>query len=346
MLALLSIVLPFAPRAVLSSTPDESELSLDRALTLAEWRSTSVRLAEAELDLAHAKANSPEVPLVAGRLGVKAADKAVGGAKASLTLAVRRAYFGCVLAREGRLLAEKGLEVAKKGVEVSRSFYDAGMTSRKELYDAEARLYEAHSGLEKAKAAEEQAYTSLCAAVGLPMDARPELTTPLEYSPMMEPDLDSGIKKALSNRSEVYIAERNVEIAEASEDVARELGVPYQISIASAEAAKARINLESQRDLVELQVRQAYSNLSSAKKVVAHAHKAVSSAEESLRITRLKYEQGMATGLEVAQAELALAQAKFTELQAVYEHELARWTWEAVTGEAFYGSSAQSGYGR
>jgi len=83
--------------------------------------------------------------------------------------------------------------------------------------------------------------------------------------------------------------------------------------------------LESQtRQRVELEVRQAWWNLQQATPELVAAQRAVEQAREALRIARVRFEAGVGTSLELVSAQAQLAQAEVGLAAARFSQNLAR----------------------
>ncbi len=83
--------------------------------------------------------------------------------------------------------------------------------------------------------------------------------------------------------------------------------------------------LEAQtRQRVELEVRQAWWSLQQAGPELAAAERGVEQAREALRIARVRFEAGVGTSLELVSAQAQLAQAELALAAARFNHNLAR----------------------
>ena len=92
-----------------------------------------------------------------------------------------------------------------------------------------------------------------------------------------------------------------------------------QISKSKSQMRQADIAYDNLRDLIELEVRSAYLDFQSAQEKLKSQEMNVEHAEEGLRIANERYRQGMATNLEVMDAQLALTTARTNRIQALYE---------------------------
>jgi len=105
-----------------------------------------------------------------------------------------------------------------------------------------------------------------------------------------------------------------------------------RVAKANADQRRAASELEKARDGVVLEVRQAYLSMRDAEKNIAVAQKALASAEESYRISKLRYETGAGTNTEVLDAQTALAEAQGNHYQALYGYRVAVARLQYATG--------------
>lgn len=99
--------------------------------------------------------------------------------------------------------------------------------------------------------------------------------------------------------------------------------------LAQLKAAEAQ-----QRQAIELEVRQAYLNLQSAREEVAVAEALVAQAAEALRIANVRFAAGVGTSLEVLSAQASSSQADAAKSQAQFSYNVARAALERAVGEA------------
>ncbi len=87
-----------------------------------------------------------------------------------------------------------------------------------------------------------------------------------------------------------------------------------------------------QRESVQLEVKQAYLNISSAAEKVRATQAAVAQAEESFKIATVRYRAGVGINLDVLDAQLALNQARTNYIQALYDYNVGLATLEKAMG--------------
>jgi outer membrane protein len=89
--------------------------------------------------------------------------------------------------------------------------------------------------------------------------------------------------------------------------------------VASAQTAR-RQNV----DMVNLDVRTSYLNLLQARDRVVVANQALAEAQESFRLARVRYNNGISTLVEVSDAQAALTQSENNQVNALYDYNNAR----------------------
>ncbi len=90
--------------------------------------------------------------------------------------------------------------------------------------------------------------------------------------------------------------------------------------------------LDNAREVVRAEVKIALSNVEESKQRIASQVQTVSTAELSFRITQDRWKQGIASRLDLTDAELSLTQAKSNYLQAVYDYLNATVDLDKATG--------------
>jgi len=94
------------------------------------------------------------------------------------------------------------------------------------------------------------------------------------------------------------------------------------VDAAGADLLAARHSYEMMSDGVELEVRRAYYSLDEARLRIDAATEAVGEGEESLRILRRRFGQGMARTIDVLDAETALTRARTNRARAMYDYNV------------------------
>ncbi len=104
------------------------------------------------------------------------------------------------------------------------------------------------------------------------------------------------------------------------------------IKVAKATLAEAEATNSQTINAVLLSVRQAYLNLKVAGATIKSTKVAVDQGEENFRIASLRYQAGVGTNLDVLDAELNLAQARYNYINALYSYNTYVATLEQTIG--------------
>jgi outer membrane protein len=105
-----------------------------------------------------------------------------------------------------------------------------------------------------------------------------------------------------------------------------------RIAGSRAQIKQAVIAVAGLRDGIELEVRSSLLGVGAAREQLKSQEKSVEMAAEGLRIANERYVQGLATNLEVMDAQLALTRARNYRLQALHDLNLASATLARATG--------------
>ncbi|RMH69726.1 MAG: TolC family protein [Gemmatimonadetes bacterium] len=94
----------------------------------------------------------------------------------------------------------------------------------------------------------------------------------------------------------------------------------------------AERDYEQKKRDIALEVQEAYLNLIEARERIRVSTEAVRSAEEDLRLAEEKYDLGAGTFIEVTDAQVAVTDAKRSQVNAIYDYELAKAALEKAMG--------------
>jgi len=213
----------------------------------------------------------------------------------------------------------------------------------------------------------------LARLIGLPLDRQVILSEALGFPPLTVPDSAAEIQHAFANRPDMKAAEAQVQAAErvvsaahaerlpsasisgdfgvsgpnpasthgvfavtGSVNVPIWLGGRVKADIEQAETtlAQRKAELADQQGQVEQEVRTALIELETAVGQVRLAQQNRGYASETLREARDRFGLGVATTVEVVQAQEQVASAESDYVSSLYSFELARVALARATGEA------------
>jgi outer membrane protein TolC len=289
--------------------------------------------------------------------GYSAAQSELSAVRDTVRRDTTAAYFNLVRALEAAAIADRGADVAAQDVTTAQQLLSAGTAAKADvlrqqvaLADARSRQIAAHNSVSLANAA----LANILNVDDLSSTIEP--SEPLDQT-APDVDLGQALKEAQAGRPELRAAADAEEIAKQTLSLARAGSLPSialgvqeasiepsllgvsqpqltftleatwrlfdggltrgKVAEAEAEIAKANINLAQLRNAADLEVRHGYFDYVAARAQVDAARAAVAFTQESLRLSRLRYENGAGTSLELADALLSDTQARTNLVDAL-----------------------------
>jgi len=276
---------------------------------------------------------------------------------------VVKAYYGVLLAKEYHKVASQSLETSEANVKLAQARYKAGAVLQSDLLRAKVQLAEVKEMVTRSRNGVNLATAALNFAMGAPQGTESDVSGGLSTQ-QVTGEMTSLLGEAMTKRPDLLSMGLNRKNAEASVTMARTEYLPSlnlmgqldwnsdrvagdeakswavmavlqwnlfdglvtRSKVKEALAASSRMkSLEEQtRSAVQLQVRQAYYNLTASLDRIAASASSVQEAEEGLRIVQKRYETGMTTFVDVLGAESSLIRTRTNALQAVYDNNIAQ----------------------
>ncbi len=276
---------------------------------------------------------------------------------------VVKAYYGLLLAKEYARVALQSLDASEANVKLAQARYKAGAVLQSDLLRAKVQLAEVKEMLTRAENGVRLASAALNFAMGVPQGVEYEVSGALIVQDT-KTELNSMIDEASSKRPDLLSMEMNRRNAEKSVTMTRADYLPSlnlmgqldwnsdkpagddakswavmavlqwnlfdglvtrsKVKESLATSSRMRSLEEQTRSAVQLQVRQAYYNVTSSRDRIAATTSSVQEAEEGLRIVQKRYETGMTTFVDVLGAENSLIRARTNALQALYDNNIAQ----------------------
>lgn len=306
------------------------------------------------------------------RQNIAAQDYEVARTRQEIVLAVKSAFYEVLKRRDLLDVAKSSLGSAEKHLEQARALHAEGISPRADVIKVEVQVSSAALEVIRAENAVLQARANLAAAMGLPAATDFAVTpagtlTPLPILPPLaeslalaqagRPELrgimarieaartsvrqsESGFYPSLSLDAAIGQQESSYPPEDKKWSVGLTLGIPVferlttrskkNQAVAALNALKAG-ELQTLR-AVELEVQQAWLALKEARERLALTGKAREQAEEDLRVSEGRYQEGVGNILEVIDAQNALAQAKTNDVAANYDIAHARARLDRATG--------------
>ncbi len=276
---------------------------------------------------------------------------------------VIKAYYGLLLAKEYNKVAVQSLETSAANVKLAEARFKAGAVLQSDLLRAKVQFAEVKDMASRSENNIKLAAANLNFSMGVPQASEHEISGSLTEQGFAA-DINNVISEAEAKRPDLIAMNLNLKNSEKSVSQARADYLPSlnfmgqvdwnsnavagddakswavmavlqwnlfdgmvtRSRVKEALATSSRMNaLEKQtREGVELQVRQAYYNVTASRDRIAATASSVQEAEEGLRIVQRRYETGMTTFVDVLGAENALIRARTNALQALYDNNTAQ----------------------
>lgn len=282
---------------------------------------------------------------------------------------VKQAYYGVIQAKYNMIVAEDTVKQTKQHLEQAKGFYSVGTKPKFDVTKAEVDLSSAKLNLIRNENAFRISIVNLNNAMGIP--DTPEYTIDENMSfAKYEITLEDALTKAYQNRPDLkslvskrQAAERSIALAKTGyypvlngnagynwsgeqfplEDVwniGATLSFPifsgfltkYQVEEAKANLNVLKANEESLKQIIFLEVQESFLTLRAAEDAIPTAKLGVGQAQENLDIANGRYAAGVGNPIEVTDAEVGLANARTSYIQALYADKVAQASLEKAMG--------------
>ena len=282
---------------------------------------------------------------------------------------VKQGYYGVLQAKRNKDVADEAVRQYQLHLDQAQAQFEVGLAPRYDVTQAQVNLGTAKLNLIKAQYAVKLALATLNNSMGL--SATPDynvednmafeaygmtLDTALSEAYKNRPDLTSLVARRQAAESSITLAKTGflpTLAGSASYDytgnafplakgwsLALSLNVPlFNGFMTTAQVAQARANLnviraneETLRQSIYLAVEQAYLDLKQAEELVPVAQLNVTAAQENLDIANGSYKEGVGDPIQVADASVALINAKIAYIEALYNCRVGRASLELAMG--------------
>jgi outer membrane protein len=298
--------------------------------------------------------------LESARQNMKGSELNEENSRQSVVLSVKVAYFALLAARHLVQVQEETVRQSEEHLDQAKGFYQAGTRTKFDVTNAEVTLTNAQLDLIKAKNVVEVARVTLANAMGVPDYPIGDLEELLTFQ-KMEITETRALKEGLENRPDLLALAAQRQAADASVRSAQrsyfpmlslnadytyggqkfplvwnwDVGATLSVSIFSgfltqSQVAQARANLmvaganeEALRQDVILAIHAAYSTLVETEERVKTAEVVVRQAQENLDLANGRFQAGIGTSIEQTDAQVLLANAKTSQIQALFDYRVA-----------------------
>ena len=284
---------------------------------------------------------------------------------------VARAYLVCLRTDSDRDTARANVELSEALLEQARRVQTAGTGTGIEVTRAEVQLANDRQRLIRAENDRTRAALQLLKSMGLHLDSSIEFTDKLVYKPIDPASSETLLEQARKARFELKTQQQREEAARLSNSAVKSerlpsigasadygaigtdvvssratytLGVSLRVPVFDGGNRAARreesfsqykqeqIRTKDVGQQIELQVRTALESLRSAAAEVDASREGLSLAENELAQARRRYDAGVATSVEVTDAQTRLQRARDNQVIALYDYNVARLDLATATG--------------
>lgn len=282
-------------------------------------------------------------------------------ARQAALLAVDKAFYGVLAAQRLEQVSREAVDQFRLHLDQAEAFYHVGTRARVDVTKAKVDLATADLALLKAENGTVVSKVTLANAMGIP-ELPPCTLEDVGSDFAFAMARETALKTAQDHRPDLAASELRTKVAETAVGTAQAgrnplvsgsasygftaQGLPrgdqfwnygvnislpiYDGSLVTAQVAEAKASLtqaaaaaDGVRLTVGLQVDQALANLATAKAEVASSAAGLENAKENLALSQARYEVGVGSPLEFADARTALTQAETAVAQAVYDYQVA-----------------------
>jgi outer membrane protein TolC len=305
------------------------------------------------------------------KLNIEASLADLANTEEQVILNVKQAYYNLLRAKRTKTVAEDTVKQFEQHLSQAKAFYEVGTKPKFDVTKAEVDLSNARLGMITAENGVRLAIVSLNNAMGVPDAPDYEIEDNLSFQ-KYEITSDAAMELAYANRPELKSILAKKKAAVEAVSFARTDYYPFltgdagwtwagqggdfatgdgwnagvtisipifsgfltknQVSEAKANVMILTANEEALRQNVLLEVQQNILNLREAAERIVTAELTERQALENFDIANGRYAAGVGNPIEVTDAEVLLANAKTSNIQALYDYKIARANLEKAMG--------------
>ncbi|MCR8978224.1 TolC family protein [Brevibacillus laterosporus] len=248
----------------------------------------------------------------------------------SFKLGAEKLYYDLLNAEDDLALKKQSLERSESQLKIANAAFGVGTRAKTDVLQAEAGVAQAKAAVAQAESAKEVARLSLNKFMGVDLNKKWNLLTKQTSEKVEVMDVEKAIAKALKERVDILTIEQEMKNSEKELEVIEKYSIlsGFQGQAAKNAAEKNQLNLIQTQNQVKLDLMQSYYNLNSIKTALEALKKGTDAAAENYRLTKLRFENGLATAIEVVGAEEELAKAENNYQKNLYQLNLAVMAYE------------------
>ncbi|GAA4720977.1 TolC family protein [Brevibacillus fulvus] len=243
-------------------------------------------------------------------------------------------YYDLLNAQAQVELKKQSLTRSQEQLKVAEAGLKVGTKAKSDVLQAEMGVAQAQAALVSAENTLKTSMMKFNQYIGVDLNKKWVLSPENKQLQPISMSLQEATEKALKQRVEIIQAQEELTLAKLNYDIIAKYGsaVSYAGQKANNDIDAAELGIQEEQDNVKLDVAQAYYNLDAAKQTVEFTLKAKESAAENYRLTNLRFQNGLATTLDVIQAEEELSTQENNYQEALRDYNLAVVSFENSLG--------------
>nr|WP_202890358.1 TolC family protein [Brevibacillus brevis] len=259
---------------------------------------------------------------------------AVKSTEGKIKLGAQDVYYKLIFAQDDVNLKKQSLDRAEAQLKVAKAAFDVGTNAKTDVLEAEMGVAGAKAELTNAENNLEIAVMNLNDFLGVDLQKEWKIVSANKKMAPISITMKDAEKEALSKRLEITKAEEELKLAELNVKLIAEYTAASTLSGQEARnnVEKSKLAIDEAKRTVSKGVAEAYLNLNAAREAIDFQKAAKDSAAESYRLKNLRYENGLATTLEVIQSEEALSTRENAYQKAILSYNLAVVNFENALG--------------
>ncbi len=279
------------------------------------------------------------------------AEKQREFAEKKLMLDVEIAYYNVLKADKSLAIKREGLKYIQDQLKIAQTGYKIGTRAKIDVTSMEANEASYQAQVTSGENDYRKAVMELDRITGLDLDTPVKLTTQFTVEKTGNSiKLDETIKEALADNLDILRNKKSQESNEALYKVAdKYLGqgaTSYDTALIDVKIGKAGIR--KQELATTAAIKQSYLTIFNLEKSIDWQTKEVEKAKENARVFSLKYNAGLATALEVRDANISLEKAQESLFGKTYDYNIlkSQFKYGMFSGAGSMSSAGAAGYGQ
>ncbi|MTI80588.1 MAG: TolC family protein [Firmicutes bacterium] len=334
----------FIPTAV--AAEEGNKLTLNEAIKMAIERNRDLKIKELNIDKTDEEledledtikyispgvyipgVTNPYAGYLMKRTEHRIAQKTYEAIEQQMVVDVKELYYEILKSQQNVELSEKALELAKNHNNIAQVKHELGMITKAELLGYNTKLANAQSELVSAQHNVTENQTKLAQLIGLNNDFNYELVDEVTFEKAEFESLDYVIAQALSQRYEIWAAERLAGITDRVKDFVDNYNVgEINADIKDLEAGNAK-------DQMKKNIESLYLSIEYMEEAYDTAKQNLTAAEEKLRVTEAMNEVGMTTDIQLKETQQEYNQAAKNLKDLEYQYDFIKTQLEVLSGD-------------